>query len=274
MIPRFFDFFDLDFFLLALRYTLGEQATLDRELPLCVGGGVGLIIGGVFSSGIYATGPVPGAKYNYADASPGEMERARQDRSGVQAPWRAARRGGAAVPAAPSGGRIGHSRRIPAGPGDRQPRPLASRHPGRAVGRAEAGRPYPRRRADAVEASEAEGSSSRLEWLAHYRRSVEDFETAAASRDRRERTRKERGGAVPEGMTIAGTYPMLYAFFDERTAFGVMRSRGRWRRRSPAAPSGVAVLGLATEVGKLTRGERRSSSNGSSPTSPGACRWR
>ena len=76
MIPRFLDLFDLDFFLLALRYTLGEQDTLDRELPLCIEHGVGIVIGGVFSSGLYATGPVPGAKYNYADATAEELERA------------------------------------------------------------------------------------------------------------------------------------------------------------------------------------------------------
>ena len=78
MIPRFFDFFELDFFMLALRYTLGEQETLDEELPLCVKHGAGIIIAGVFSSGLYATGPVPGAKYNYADATPAELERARR----------------------------------------------------------------------------------------------------------------------------------------------------------------------------------------------------
>lgn len=69
MIPRFLEMFELDFFLLALRYTLGEQQTLEHELPLCVGRDVGLIIGGVFNSGLYATGPAPNAKYNYADAS-------------------------------------------------------------------------------------------------------------------------------------------------------------------------------------------------------------
>ncbi len=73
MIPRFLKMFDLDFFLLALRYTLGEQDTLERELPLCVERGVGLIIGGVFSSGLYATGPLANAKYNYADASPADI---------------------------------------------------------------------------------------------------------------------------------------------------------------------------------------------------------
>ncbi|MCP5113758.1 MAG: aldo/keto reductase, partial [bacterium] len=67
MIPRFLELMDLDFFLVALRYTLGEQDTLDVELPLCVEREAGIIIGGVFSSGIYATGPVAGAKYNYVD---------------------------------------------------------------------------------------------------------------------------------------------------------------------------------------------------------------
>ncbi|MBA3519940.1 MAG: aldo/keto reductase [Rhizobiales bacterium] len=76
MMPRFLELFDLDFFLLALRYTLGEQDTLDHELPLCEKRGVGLIIGGVFSSGLYATGPVAGAKYNYEDASPEDLDKA------------------------------------------------------------------------------------------------------------------------------------------------------------------------------------------------------
>jgi D-threo-aldose 1-dehydrogenase len=70
MIPRFLDLVDLDFFLLALRYTLMEHDTLDVELPYCQRRDVGIVIGGVFSSGITATGPVAGAKYNYADATP------------------------------------------------------------------------------------------------------------------------------------------------------------------------------------------------------------
>jgi D-threo-aldose 1-dehydrogenase len=37
---------------------------------------VGIVIGGVFNSGLYATGPVPGSKYNYADATPAEMDKA------------------------------------------------------------------------------------------------------------------------------------------------------------------------------------------------------
>ena len=76
MIPRFLDLIDLDFFMLAMRYTLGEHETLATELPLCEARGVGIVLAGVFSSGVYATGPVPGAKYNYVDATPAQLERA------------------------------------------------------------------------------------------------------------------------------------------------------------------------------------------------------
>ena len=57
-------------------------------------------------------------------------------------------------------------------------------------------------------------------------------------------------------MTIAGTYPMLYAFFDEA---GALR-RDAFERQVAAAlacgAAGIAILGLATEAGKLTRSER------------------
>ena len=78
MIPRFLDLVDLDFFLVALRYTLMEHDTLDVELPYCERRDVGIVIGGVFSSGIMATGPVPGAKYNYADAPPDVIQKVRR----------------------------------------------------------------------------------------------------------------------------------------------------------------------------------------------------
>ena len=78
MMPRFLDLFDLDFFLVALRYTLMEHDTLETELPYCQRRNVGIVIGGVFSSGITATGAVPGAKYNYADATPEVMEKVRR----------------------------------------------------------------------------------------------------------------------------------------------------------------------------------------------------
>lgn len=58
-------------------------------------------------------------------------------------------------------------------------------------------------------------------------------------------------------MEIRGTYPMLYAFFD---AQGRLR-RDAFARQTAAAvasgASGIAVLGLGTEVAKLSRTERR-----------------
>lgn len=59
---------DFDGFLLAGRYTLLEQEALNSFLPLCEKRDVGIILGGPYNSGILATGAVPGAKYNYADA--------------------------------------------------------------------------------------------------------------------------------------------------------------------------------------------------------------
>ncbi|MDB5538886.1 MAG: Pyridoxal 4-dehydrogenase [Devosia sp.] len=77
-IPRFLERMDLDFFLVALPYTLAEQPVLDEEFPLCEARGVGVIIGGVFASGILATGPVPGARYNYEIANAGQLEKIRR----------------------------------------------------------------------------------------------------------------------------------------------------------------------------------------------------
>ena len=59
---------DFDLFLLAGRYTLLEQAPLDSFLPLALQRGVGIVIGGPYNSGILATGPKPGAFYNYDPA--------------------------------------------------------------------------------------------------------------------------------------------------------------------------------------------------------------
>ena len=75
MMPRFLDALGLDFFLVALRYTLMEQDVLREEFPRCERAGVGVVVGGVFNSGITATGPIAGAKYNYRDATPEEMDR-------------------------------------------------------------------------------------------------------------------------------------------------------------------------------------------------------
>ena len=66
---------DIDCILLAGRYTLLEHAAVDELLPICGQKNIGIILGGPYNSGILATGPVPGAKYNYKDAPPEIMEK-------------------------------------------------------------------------------------------------------------------------------------------------------------------------------------------------------
>src|SRR5262244_2587967 len=68
MIPRFLDLIDVDFFLVALPYTLLDQQVLDSEFPRCAEKGIGFVIGAVFASGILATGAVQGARYAYSPA--------------------------------------------------------------------------------------------------------------------------------------------------------------------------------------------------------------
>jgi D-threo-aldose 1-dehydrogenase len=59
---------DADLCLLAGRYTLLEQQPLDELFPLCAARGVGIVLGGVYNSGVLATGATAGARFNYAPA--------------------------------------------------------------------------------------------------------------------------------------------------------------------------------------------------------------
>ncbi|MCV7287321.1 aldo/keto reductase [Mycolicibacterium wolinskyi] len=59
---------DSDLCLLAGRYTLLEQDPLDALLPICEERGIGLVLGGVYNSGVLATGPIDGARFNYGPA--------------------------------------------------------------------------------------------------------------------------------------------------------------------------------------------------------------
>jgi D-threo-aldose 1-dehydrogenase len=70
MCERFARAGDFDTMLLAGRYSLLEQPALASFMPLALEKGIGLMLGGVFNSGILATGPVPGARYNYNPAPP------------------------------------------------------------------------------------------------------------------------------------------------------------------------------------------------------------
>ena len=69
---------DFDLFLLAGRYTLLEQEALNSFLPLAEERGIGIVLGGPYNSGILATGPKPGAWYNYEPAPKDILKRVRK----------------------------------------------------------------------------------------------------------------------------------------------------------------------------------------------------
>ena len=59
----------LDTILLAGRLTLLDREAEAGLLDLCASQGTSLVLGGIFNSGILATGPKPGAWFDYAPAS-------------------------------------------------------------------------------------------------------------------------------------------------------------------------------------------------------------
>ena len=69
---------DFDCILMAGRYSLLEQPALAEVLPLAEEKNVGVMLGGVFNSGILATGPVEGARYNYTPAPPEVLDKVRK----------------------------------------------------------------------------------------------------------------------------------------------------------------------------------------------------
>lgn len=78
MIPRFLERFPLDLFIVAMPYTLLNQAALDGELQLCLEKGASVVIGAPFASGILAIGPREGATYGYRPAEADVLDRARR----------------------------------------------------------------------------------------------------------------------------------------------------------------------------------------------------
>jgi D-threo-aldose 1-dehydrogenase len=59
----------VDCLLLAGRYSLLDRTGAAEVLPKCLAAGTGVVIGGVFNSGILATGAVPGAHFDYGPAN-------------------------------------------------------------------------------------------------------------------------------------------------------------------------------------------------------------
>jgi D-threo-aldose 1-dehydrogenase len=75
MIPRFLERFAVDFFLVAMPYTLLEQGGLE-ELEICAERGVSVVIGAPYASGVLVRGPQSGALYNYRPAKPEIIDKA------------------------------------------------------------------------------------------------------------------------------------------------------------------------------------------------------
>jgi D-threo-aldose 1-dehydrogenase len=77
MIPRFLERWPIDFFLVAMPYTLLDQGGLD-ELDMCAERGVSVVIGAPYASGILVRGPRPDALYDYRPATPEVLVRAQR----------------------------------------------------------------------------------------------------------------------------------------------------------------------------------------------------
>ncbi|MBC9880619.1 aldo/keto reductase [Bradyrhizobium sp. INPA01-394B] len=75
MLVRFAEAVPIDCFLLAGRYTLLDQGALDALFPICLAKNIGILLGGIYNSGILAN-PHTGAKFNYQDADPALVARA------------------------------------------------------------------------------------------------------------------------------------------------------------------------------------------------------
>lgn len=68
---------DIDVILMAGRYSLLDRSAVEELLPLCEKRGTSITAGGVFNSGILATGPIAGAHFDYTPATDDVLERVR-----------------------------------------------------------------------------------------------------------------------------------------------------------------------------------------------------
>ena len=78
MSERFARAGDFDVMMLSRGYSLLEQPALQSFLPLAEAKGIGILLAGVFNSGILAKGAVAGARYDYAPAPDDILARVRE----------------------------------------------------------------------------------------------------------------------------------------------------------------------------------------------------
>lgn len=74
---RFLSDTDIDYVMLAGRYTLIDQTAIEVLLPMAVKRNVSILLASPFNSGILATGTGPGASFDYAPAPAEILERVR-----------------------------------------------------------------------------------------------------------------------------------------------------------------------------------------------------
>ena len=106
---------DLDFCLVAMPYTLIEQASLHTGMATCVKRGVSVVVGAPFASGILVTGSGSNAKYGYANAAPEVQAKVR----GIEAVCKAHNVG---LPAAALQFVLAHPAVVSAIPGAKEPK--------------------------------------------------------------------------------------------------------------------------------------------------------
>ena len=75
MMPLLLEHFEMDFFLVAMPYTLLNQETLENIFPECQKRGMGIILGAPYASGILATGASSEARYGYAPVEDSVLNR-------------------------------------------------------------------------------------------------------------------------------------------------------------------------------------------------------
>jgi D-threo-aldose 1-dehydrogenase len=104
----------LDFVLVAMPYTLIDQAVLHTGLKRCLEQNIGVVIGAPFASGILVTGPGPEARYRYRVAPDDVQEKVRR----IEAVCRAH---GVSLPAAALQFPLGHPAVVSIIPGAAKP---------------------------------------------------------------------------------------------------------------------------------------------------------
>ena len=125
---------DLDFVLVAMPYTLIDQASLHTGMAECVKRGVSVLIGSPFASGILVSDSGAAAKYAYADAPEDVRRRVQRNRGGLPNPQREAPRCGIAVCSRTPGRRCRDSRSGKTQRGRTECRVLYGANPGRLLG--------------------------------------------------------------------------------------------------------------------------------------------